>query len=85
MKRKIQSLPANDDKEFWDGQSIKATPKPLNICSSHTKENFMNHVGYKDNKDGTCTCKYCGWGFRLPGYMRVFEERIIDFRDKNKG
>jgi hypothetical protein len=76
--RKIPELPKSDD-DYWDGAETSLnTPKPVKICETHTK--WQKHKGYIDNKDGTISCKFCGWGGILPGYMRVYNGEIIDLR-----
>lgn len=78
-KNKIKELPSSDS-EFWDGEKFKHSPTEVKICKTHSRQNWVEHIGYIDNKDGTISCKYCGWGCFLPGYYRVLFEKIIDLR-----
>jgi hypothetical protein len=75
----VSSLPKSDD-EFWDGDKTGSVRKVMALCDTHGK-NWKDHVGYKDNHDGTASCKYCGWGFLLAGYLRVHNEKVYDLRD----
>jgi hypothetical protein len=79
--KKINDLPRSDDDEFWDGEKYPSQRIPISICTTHGKK-WMHHVGYKDNHDGTISCKYCGWGCFLPGYLRVHDDKIFDLRTK---
>lgn len=79
MKKKIDDLPRSDD-EYWEGaEKQMSSPKRVPLCQSHFK-NWEEHNGYLDNHDGTMSCKYCPWGARIPGYMRIHDERVVDFR-----
>lgn len=79
-KRKLADLPPSED-EVWEGGQIERhKPVEIPICGTHNKDNWTKHIGYIDNLDGTISCKYCPWGARLPGYMRVYQERIVDLR-----
>lgn len=62
---------------------INEHPLRLEICTTHTKDNWFKHIGYIDNKDHTITCHICGWGTKLPGYMRVLDGKIVDLRGVN--
>lgn len=76
----IKSLP-NDDSEFWEGaESYKEERKEIPFCLTHTKDNWLDHVGYRQEADGSVTCKFCPWGTRMPGYYRVQNGRVIDLR-----
>jgi len=71
----------DDDLKVWDIEGHDLTQRvPLNICPTHTKEEWTNHHGYIDNHDGTVSCKFCPWGTYLPGYMRCLGEKIVDLR-----
>jgi hypothetical protein len=70
--------PTNDD--FWEGEKYASKNIKLSICETHTKKNWMDHIGYRDNHDGTASCIYCGWGFNIPGYLRVFDDKVFDLR-----
>ena len=78
-QKKIDNLPSSDD-EFWDGERAVHTPKPINICRTHTVGKFMKHTRYIDNQDGTISCEDCPWGTRLPGYLRVEKGKLVDLR-----
>ena len=81
MIKKLKDLPKSDEVEFWgEAEKYFNTAKPSIICSTHKVGNWMEHVGYLDNHDGMATCKYCNWGFRIPGYMRVVDEKVFDLR-----
>lgn len=55
-------------------------PKKVDICSTHGKNNWKEHAAYINNNDGTISCQYCGWGSKIPGYMRVLDGKLIDLR-----
>ena len=79
MIKKIQELPKNSD-EYWDGaETYLNQPKKVGLCETHFKK-WYKHEGYIDNHDGTISCKFCGWGTFLPGYMRLYNEKIVDIR-----
>ena len=78
--KKLNDLPKSDDIEFWEGETYISKPVRIEICKTHGK-NWQDHIGYIDNHDGTASCKYCSWGFRIPGYMRIHEGKICDLRD----
>lgn len=54
--------------------------KPLSICETHTRDNWLAHEQYADNKDGTISCKLCSFGGKIPGYMKVMDGKIVDLR-----
>jgi hypothetical protein len=79
MKTKLPNLPPNDD-DYWDGADVQRnTPVKMGLCESHFKK-WEKHNGYIDNHDGTISCKFCAWGTRLPGHMRVYMGKVVDFR-----
>ena len=78
MKKTINDLPKSDS-DFWDGEKYPGTRVVRNICLTHGK-NWHDHNGYKDNHDGTISCKYCDWGCFLPGYMKIHNEKVFDLR-----
>jgi len=84
MTKKLDDLPKSEDTEYWGEDAEKYISKalPIPICKTHGKKNWKDHVGYEDNRDGTASCKFCGWGFRIPGYMRVHNEKVFDLRDR---
>lgn len=65
--------------ETYDGEKQTCIPRPVVICEDHTRDTWMNHVGYK-LKDGMIECTRCPWGTRLPGYIKVKDEKVIDLR-----
>jgi hypothetical protein len=78
--KKLKNLPENND-EYWENAEKTTSVRiPLPICEGHKKD-WEDFVGYIDNHDGTASCKHCGWGFNIPGYMRVYEGRVYDLRD----
>jgi hypothetical protein len=80
MNKKLPDLPPSDD-EYWEGAEKQKHPAVrLPICETHTKDNWTTHQGYIDNRDGTFSCRFCGWGGRLPGYLRIWEGKIVDLR-----
>lgn len=80
MNDNVPTLPPNND-EYWEGAKTHiARPVRVDICSTHAKDNWISHVGYLDNHDGTIRCKFCPWGSKIPGYMRVINERVVDLR-----
>lgn len=84
-RKNLNDLPPSSDLEFWgEGQRYSSTPRPVRICDTHAKNNWMSHIGYIDNHDGTITCKWCPWGTIVAGYLKVVNERIIDLRSINR-
>lgn len=80
---KLQPLPRSND-EYWDdAEKYREKPVSVKICKTHTKDNWFNHKGYIDNKDGTISCKHCPWGTQLPGYYRVLDGSVVDLRTIN--
>lgn len=75
-QKNIPDLPSSNDKEFWDGEVIHNTPHSINICSTHGRNNYMEHKGYKDMHDGTIACVFCPWGALLNGNLRVIDGRL---------
>jgi len=77
--KKIPSLPRSED-DYWEGAEIqKTSPVKINICPIH-KKNWAKGE-YIDNKDGTASCKYCPWGFKLAGYLKIHEGKVFDLRE----
>lgn len=75
--------PISED-ESWKEVTVLNNLTAIPVCSTHGK-NWMDHNGYVDNKDGTVSCKFCPWGFRLAGYLRIKDERVLDLRTLNRG
>lgn len=85
-QKDLPPLPESKD-NFWDGEKETVNlsrADRITVCEAH-KKNWVEHIGYVDNKDGTVSCTKCPWGTRLPGYMRVLDEKIIDLRGINRG
>ena len=79
--KKLKDLPESQD-EYWDpSEKVPSVNIPLYICETHGKK-WKDHVGYADNHDGTARCKFCSWGFRVPGYMRIYKEKVYDLRSE---
>lgn len=77
----LPNLPESSDKEFWgDAEQYKSENREISICSSHSKRDWMTHNGYIDNNNGTISCKFCPWGTILPGYIKLIDGRLRDFR-----
>lgn len=74
----MKDLPSSQD-EMWEGKKIIGEMKPITLCPTHTKENWLSHVGYTQDKFGI-SCTECGWGTRVPGYYRVQEGKVKDLR-----
>lgn len=70
-EQKIPSLPASNDEYWEDAEKYSGKPVRVKICKKHF---------YIDNHDGTVTCKFCPWGTKLPGYMRLLNNKLIDLR-----
>lgn len=51
----------------------------IKICPIHNKEHWLEGT-YETGKDGSVICTECGWGTRVPGYMRVVDGKVIDLR-----
>lgn len=80
----LPNLPNSDDVEVWDGEKQYNHPRPIAICETHTRENWMTHLDYTF-KDGVLECTRCPWGTRLPGYMKWLNGKVIDLRSDGKG
>lgn len=76
----MKDLPSSQD-EMWSGEKIVADMKPIELCATHTKENWFKHQGYTLNADGSITCKECAWGTRMPGYYRLVDGKVVDLRN----
>lgn len=79
--QKLNDLPPSDN-EFWEGDNYSFKARPIKICKTHGKK-WMAHIGYIDNH-GEVTCKWCPWGTRIAGYLKVLNGRIIDLRSLNR-
>lgn len=72
MKNKLPDLPASNDKEFWeDAEVMHHQPVYQKLCKTH----FYTQNG------NAASCTQCPFGVILPGYMRVFQGKLIDLRD----
>lgn len=67
-----------------DSYSEIHTPTPIGICDTHSRKNWMNHDAYIQ-EGSTAVCEHCGWGSKLPGYMRVVDGHIVDLRTWVRG
>lgn len=74
----MQDLPNSTD-EYWEGEKYSFKPVSIAICSTHTKENWTTHEGYKF-ENGIVTCTKCPWGSPVAGYYKVLEGKICDLR-----
>lgn len=81
--KKLDPLPKSNDKEFWEESSEKyvSSPVVIPICKTHGKH-WKSHVGYISNGDGTASCTKCNWGFIVPGYLRIYEGKVVDLRER---
>lgn len=77
-KQRLDPLPPSDD-EFWDGEVKVNRPQEVALCSNH-RRGSLEGTGFVDNRDGTVSCRYCPWGAKLSGYVRVHQGRLIDLR-----
>jgi hypothetical protein len=80
MSESVPPLPPQSDTDFWQGRNYIGRPQPIDICATHTKNNWMTHKGYRDNHDGTISCVYCPWGTKVPGYLKIKDECVVDLR-----
>jgi hypothetical protein len=55
-------------------------PIEVKICATHGKDSWQSHDGYIQNEDGSVSCIYCPWGCFVPGYMRVYNGKMMDLR-----
>lgn len=78
--KKLEELPVSSD-GFWEkAETYHLKPKKVAVCATHGRRNWVEHKGYIDNHDSTVSCKYCGWGCALPGYMKLIGDRVVDLR-----
>jgi len=73
----------NDEPVFTgaDGERMISKPIGIALCPTHTKDNWLTHIGYMDNGDGTIGCKVCPWGSMIAGYYRLVGDKVIDLRN----
>lgn len=77
--KKLNDLPETVN-EYWEqSEKVPSVRIPIQLCDTHGK-NWADHIGYIDNHDGTARCKRCPWGFHIPGYMRIHNEKVYDLR-----
>ena len=77
MIGKMQNLPSSTD-EYWEGAEINHfTPVSITICPIHTRGTYKGE--YRDNGDGTVSCIYCPYGFKLGSKMRIVENKVIAY------
>jgi hypothetical protein len=75
--KKLNDLPPTSNGKFWvDAETQHHKAVKIKICKKHS---------FIDNKDGTISCKFCPYGTRLPGYMRLYEGKIVDLRSFSNG
>jgi hypothetical protein len=79
--KNIPQLPKSDDEYFDGAEKYTSSNVKIKLCQTHGK-NWMKHVGYVDNGDGTGSCQFCSWGFIIPGFMRIHEGKVYDLRDR---
>lgn len=80
MANNLEPLQPDDGAE-----SYTAINQRVQICPTHTKENWQTHIGYEPDALGGIHCTLCPWGTFLPGYMRLKDGKIIDLRDVLEG
>lgn len=68
---------------MWDGDKQSFTPKPINICETHNKKDWMKCDTYR-YLNGSIECTVCGWGSLVPGYIKVYNGAVIDLRIQDK-
>lgn len=66
-------------------ESYQTKPVGIDMCSTHTKDNWTDHRGYVQEEDGTIVCSFCPWGTLVPGFYRVVDGRVIDLRHISRG
>jgi len=76
-KKKLPELPRSNDSAKYNTEPVK-----IPICRSHSKDEWMKHTRYIDNGDGTASCEDCSWGFKIPGYLRIYKGKVVDLRDR---
>jgi hypothetical protein len=81
MTKKLEPLPKSDDEYFEGAETYLSTPVKIFVCKTHGKRNWKKHMGYEDNGDGTASCTKCGWGFVMPGYLRILDGKVFDLRE----
>lgn len=75
----MKNLPPNND-EFWEeGEKIPAENRLIELCG-HTKANWLEYENYAQD-GGSIVCNDCGWGTKVPGYMKVKNGKIVDLRN----
>lgn len=81
-ENRLPSLPATSEKRFWeDSETYQNQPAPLpEICPTHGRLNWMQHIRYQVNSDGTISCLDCSWGSSIPGYYRIVDGKVVDLR-----
>lgn len=60
------------------GESLPDIKGRIKICDVHKKDTWQNGTYEWDN--GAIVCPNCGWGTRIPGYMRLVNGKIVDLR-----
>lgn len=75
MEKEIKPLPA----EELIGEKYPDIKGRIKICSLHTRDEWTKGT-YEQNPDGSITCIDCGWGTRIPGFMKLLNGKIMDLR-----
>lgn len=76
---KLNELPESNNEYWQDSEKHSGRPVAIPICKTHTIENWMEHVGYKQ-EGNVALCTKCPWGTPLAGHLRVIFGKIIDLR-----
>lgn len=74
-KKEIKPIP---ETEYGERIENLTMPSKIVACENH-KKNWMEGT-YELGKDNSITCKECGWGAYIPGYMRLVEGKLVDLR-----
>jgi hypothetical protein len=69
-KATLDSLPASDDKEFWDGADIHTNIKPERFFDQ--KHVLIRVAGHQ------AQCTHCDWGFQLDPGDKIVDGHLID-------
>lgn len=64
--------------EEFIGEKFPDIKGKVKICATHTKKKWLEGTYEMDN--GAIVCPDCGWGTRIPGYMRLVNGKIVDLR-----
>lgn len=79
--RKLPNIPTE---VYEGGVSETHLPIKMPLCSTHSRDNWMQHAGYTYNGDGTISCQSCSFGAKInTGLFRVVNGRVVDLRNAN--